>query len=179
MWVQNNPDNLSAAYLISVLNKNKISYDDAIAHVLAHAASFKCPRLGIIVREVFAIMRHRKTGHSQTRHIRKTLGAFWHLLSRDKRDHPANITREDVMKFLSQWDGDAPKTWNEAFAYITSAFALAVERGWLVVSPCASIPRKPRAKHRPPAIVRDPLAALELMRCLPGPDQLWPRIRSS
>ncbi len=56
----------------------------------------------------------------------------------------------------------AVKKWNEMFADITSVFVLAVERDWLVVSSCASIPRKPREKHRPPAVVRDPLTCHQL-----------------
>jgi len=118
-------------------------------------------------------MRHRTTGHSQRRHVLAGLVLFFHSLQREQRDHPGTITRENIRAFLSRYEGLAVKTWNEAFAYITSAFALAVQRGWLVVSPCASIPRKPRAKHRPPAIVREPMAALELMRLLQANAPQW------
>lgn len=173
-WVQQaSTDPLAAAYLLQVLAKHDISHDVAISHFLAHKASFKCPRLTRLIREVSHAMRHRKTGHSQRRHVLAGLVQFYWALQPEQREHPGTITREHILAFLQRYDGMAVKTWNEMFAYITSAFAIAVERGWLVVSPCVSIPRKPPAKHRPPAIVREPMAALELMRWVQANEKEW------
>jgi integrase len=168
-------DPVAAAYLLKVLEKEGISHDVAIKHLIAHSASFKCPRLGILIRELVLAQRHRKTGHSQMRHVRMVLVAFFHYLPRDHRDHPGTITREDVVKFLARYDKMAVKTWNEAFAYITGIFALAVKRGWLVVSPCASIQRKPKPRHRPPPDVLQPMQALRLLRWLQANAPQWVR----
>ena len=98
LWMPNaSSASLSAAYLIKSLDAHGIDYDVAIKHLLAHSPSFKCPRLGVLIRELFAEMRHRETGHSQSRHVRRVLGAFYHSLSREQRDHPGAITRKDVV----------------------------------------------------------------------------------
>lgn len=166
-WVQNtSTDPIAAAYLVSVLDKNAIGYDAAIAHLLAHKRAFQCPTLSGLIRELSKRMRRDKTEHSQTRHVRATLVAFYRALPRDKREHPDRITGEDIETFLSRWNSDSPKTWNESRAHLVSVFRLAVRRGWLVVSPLAQIDRRPPLKHRPPPVVLEPMAALELMRWL-------------
>lgn len=164
--VHNSSDPIAAAYLVSVLDKNAIGYDAAIAHLLAHKRAFQCPTLSGLIRELSKRMRRDKTKHSQTRHVRATLVSFYHSLTPEKREHPDRITGEDIEKFLSRWDSDTPKTWNEARAHLVSVFRLAVRRGWLVVSPLAQIDRRRPDCHRPPPVVLEPMAALELMRWL-------------
>jgi len=168
-------DPVSAAYLLHVLKTEGISHDAAIKHILAHKASFQCPRLGLIIRALVERQRHRKTGHSQMRHVRKSLVAFYQSLSPEQRAHPETISREHIMGFLKRYNTMAAKTWNEAYSYVASVFALAVKRGWLAVSPCASIDRKPKPRHRPPPTVLAPMAALQLLRWLQKHEPSWVR----
>ena len=126
----------TGAWLVESFQRFNIDPARGLAYLTAHYTGTVAPPLSEAMEKFFERREIKGTGWSQTRHLKTAFKDFAASLTHSSLEL---VNEDEVLAWLSQWNLDKAKTWNDQRGYIHGLFLFAIKKGWIARSPAAGI----------------------------------------